>query len=456
MGPERRRPFTTSTSNTRRSMEITKPKFYLLEYFYVLLKSVKEYNDRDQIFERFKVLKQEHRLGQSKYKTFGIDPENLTRAQVEKYKYTFEGVIEEAKSYGLIEEGPDKSISLKPSGLKLLSQYENQDLSGFYRSLLTLMEGRHKAFRYIIEFLYKTSDYRSGLFVFPIYSPRQLGFEKPTMKKTSDLIRYTESLVEQLQKDVHTHLHIRRDLKGKNAELISTLVSERLLSANVSDKFDPKKYDVVTKRCRDFWIKYFLEEIYGFKFSWSSFERWIYRGKQCGIIHATDYYPHFNGKLVYPTSVVVKEVESRDFTKLYTYQDGFSLFAHNPKWETNQNEFLKLLVDSYFDLRRSNRSNFISLPSVRELVCYRLRISEAVFGTFLDHTYKLNLAGKLGGRISISLEVDKLPEETKAQYLVKEPVMIDGKYRNIIAIDVAKGEIIDEQTSKTPFRLVAN
>jgi hypothetical protein len=89
-------------------------------------------------------------------------------------------------------------------------------------------------------------------------------------------------------------------------------------------------------------------------------------------------------------------------------------------------------------------------------VCYRLRISEAVFGTFLDHTYKLNLAGKLGGRISISLEVDKLPEETKAQYLVKEPVMIDGKYRNIIAIDVAKGEIIDEQTSKTPFRLVAN
>jgi hypothetical protein len=437
-------------------MELTKPKFYLLEYFYVLLKSVKEYSDREQVFERFKVLKQEHKLGQSKYKTFGIDPSKLTEAQVVKYKYTFEGVIEEARSYGLVEENPDKSLSLKPGGHKLLTQYEERDFAGFYQSLMTLMEGKHRAFRYIIQFLYETNEFRSGLLVFPIYSPRQLGFEKPTMRKTSDLIRYTEALVIQLQEDVHTHLRVQRDLKSKNAELISTLRAESLLSSNPNDRFDPKKYDVVTKRCRDFWIKYFLEDIYDFKFSWSSFERWIYRGKQCGIIHATDYYPHFNGKLVYPTSVVVQKSDSKDFTRLYTYRDGFSLYAHIPKWDLNQNEFLKSLVDSYFDLRRSDRSIFISLPSVREVVCYKLRISERVFETFLDHTYKLNLAGKLGGRISISLEADKLPEETKAQYLVKEPVMIDGKYRNIIAIDVAKGEILDEQTIKAPFRLTAN
>ncbi len=69
----------------------------------------------------------------------------------------------------------------------------------------------------------------------------------------------------------------------------------------------------------------------------------------------------------------------------------------------------------------------------------KLKISEYIFEGFLDHAYKLNLAGKLAVRIS--LEVDKLPEETKAMYLTKEPVMVDGKYRNIIAIDVAKGEV---------------
>jgi hypothetical protein len=54
----------------------------------------------------------------------------------------------------------------------------------------------------------------------------------------------------------------------------------------------------------------------------------------------------------------------------------------------------------------------------------------------LETIYRMNLAGKL--RIKISLEVDKLPEETKAMYLKKEPVIVDGKYRNIIAIDVTK------------------
>ena len=58
------------------------------------------------------------------------------------------------------------------------------------------------------------------------------------------------------------------------------------------------------------------------------------------------------------------------------------------------------------------------------------------FELFLDTIYKMNLAGEL--KIRISLEVDKLPEETKAMYLKQEPVMVDGKYRNIIAIDVAK------------------
>jgi hypothetical protein len=35
------------------------------------------------------------------------------------------------------------------------------------------------------------------------------------------------------------------------------------------------------------------------------------------------------------------------------------------------------------------------------------------------------------------LEVDKLPDETQVMYVQREPVMVDGKYRNIIAIDLA-------------------
>jgi hypothetical protein len=93
-------------------------------------------------------------------------------------------------------------------------------------------------------------------------------------------------------------------------------------------------------------------------------------------------------------------------------------------------------LDSYFSLRRTNRSYFINLADIRELVCYNMRISQHLFDSFLEKAYFLNLKGHL--KVKISLEADKLPQETKALYLRREPVMVDGKYRNIIAIDVSK------------------
>jgi hypothetical protein len=68
-----------------------------------------------------------------------------------------------------------------------------------------------------------------------------------------------------------------------------------------------------------------------------------------------------------------------------------------------------------------------------------MKIPEYLFDQFLEEAYKLNLRGQLG--IGISLEVDRLPEETQALYLAREPVMVEGKYRNIIAIEVGKREI---------------
>jgi hypothetical protein len=177
----------------------------------------------------------------------------------------------------------------------------------------------------------------------------------------------------------------------------------------------------------------------------TSFDLWGYRARQIGIIQSTESYPFFNGKLVYPTSVVAKSVRSEDFTNIYKYEDGYCLFVHNPKlgnvYEGSiyQNKFVDALVKGYFDLRRQVRYNFINLVSLRELVCFRLKLSLHSFEKLLNEIYKLNLSGNLS--IKISLEVDKLPEETSALYMKREPVMVDGSYRNIIAIDVAKGRM---------------
>jgi hypothetical protein len=83
-------------------------------------------------------------------------------------------------------------------------------------------------------------------------------------------------------------------------------------------------------------------------------------------------------------------------------------------------------------VRQLAKTYFVSLPNVRERVCYSMKITEYLFDNFLGYVYHNKHL-----KIRISLEVDKLPDETKVMYLRREPVMVDGKYRNIIAIDLA-------------------
>ena len=94
------------------------------------------------------------------------------------------------------------------------------------------------------------------------------------------------------------------------------------------------------------------------------------------------------------------------------------------------------MVQGYFSLRKTSRNYYVNLSSLCEIVSYNLKISSYVFEQYLNIIYRLNLIGEL--RIRISLEVDKLPEETNMMYLKREPVKVDGSYRNIIAIDVTK------------------
>lgn len=74
-----------------------------------------------------------------------------------------------------------------------------------------------------------------------------------------------------------------------------------------------QNYNKIVKRIRDFWVNYFLQFVYKIDLSLSYFELWVYRGKQLGIINANEFYPGFNGKIVYPTSLLMKEKAHSDF-----------------------------------------------------------------------------------------------------------------------------------------------
>lgn len=91
-------------------------KFYFLEYFYILLKSVKLHSSQNDIFESFKVLKKKHSLGDSKYKKLSSDDGNeiLTQKQLAKFRYTFEQVIAESIDYKLIEKRDTDYLKIVP------------------------------------------------------------------------------------------------------------------------------------------------------------------------------------------------------------------------------------------------------------------------------------------------------------------------------------------------------
>jgi len=66
-------------------------KFYFLDYFYILLKSVKLHSNQNDIFESFKVLKKQHLLGDSKHKKLSSDEnvERLTKKTISKISLYF-------------------------------------------------------------------------------------------------------------------------------------------------------------------------------------------------------------------------------------------------------------------------------------------------------------------------------------------------------------------------------
>jgi hypothetical protein len=275
------------------------------------------------------------------------------------------------------------------------------------------------------------------LLIFPIYSPGKLGFEKSKMKTSGDWIDYSIKLKRKLEIDIKSFLKQDLNLREANDALITNLVNDKLLSLDKNIIFEQGKYNSIISRFRKYWLNYFLNKIYNYQYSFETFNIWVERGKQLGIIHSTEFYPDFDGRLVFPTSIIVKKNSNKDLIKVHDYINGEKLFIHKLQWNRdNQDDFVEALITCYFDLKRSRGTHFIRISDLRERVCYKKRIPSFIFNEFLEKIYNKNLEGDT--TVQISLEADRLPYETNAMYLKREPVLVNGQYKNIIAIDYRK------------------
>lgn len=424
--------------NVKKRMTSIK-KFYFIEYFYIALKSIEMYQTENDTFNFFRKLKDKYQLGESKYKKLTIvNEEDKSDAQIKRYKYTYKQIIAELETYSLISRYSENEIFiLEEKGKELIEYWEAGNQNAFFDNVFGLIEERINGYNLLINKFYEINKEKGGLLIFPVYSPLKLGFEKNQFKKMNVFFEYTKKLYLKLEHDVEMNFSKRVELHNKNIDLLNKLKVEGLISSDKQSDFNLENYNKIVKRVRDWWLKVFLNDIYKLDMSFSNFDIWVHRGKQFGIINTTEFFPSFDGRVVYPTSIISKKISNKDFELFYEYSSGEKLYIHRPNWKGKFKDiFTDKLYNSYHDLRTYSKSIFINLTDLKDIVCYKLRIPNQAFALYLEKSYKMSLEGEL--KYKISLEADKLPEETNAMYLKREPINIDGTLKNIISIQLKR------------------
>ncbi|MBF0578116.1 hypothetical protein [Dysgonomonas sp. GY617] len=418
-------------------------KFYFLDYFYILLKSIKSYSVEEDILKEFIILKNKNLLGESKYKKLTIDDEKLTKNQMVKFVYTFHQVLSESIDYKLVVRDNKVSeektlIHLTSSGEEALNEYEGKGKIAFNFFMLKKMEEKYFSFHQLLKLCYEDNTLKNGVLIFPVYSGLKLGFEKSSFTTNQHVLDYSNALRLKLEDDIKKYTKKQSVSLEKEEEiLLKRLKADEAIGDDLSGSFGANKYtyNAVLSRFRKYWLNYFLKNIYHYEYSFDTFNLWVERAKQVGVLHTTEFFPDFSGRIIYPTSIIVRNTNNEDFRKVFEYDTGESLYIHYPKWDNNYEDYyLRTLVDEYYILQKARKTHFINLLDLKERVCFKLRIAGFIFDEFLEKAYSLNLQGKLN-KIQISLEADKLPYETNAMYLKREPVLINGKLKNIIAIN---------------------
>ncbi len=254
-------------------------------------------------------------LGESKYRKLTGDDKTLTKNQMVKFVYTFHQVLSESIDYNLVskknlnnkfgEDDDNSIITLNPIGELALRTYEEKGKLAFNYLMLKKMEEKHLAFYQLLKLCYADSTLKNGLLIFPIYSGLKLGFDKSTFTTNQHVLDYSKALMQKLEDDIRCYTKKKKvSLRDEEAKLIYKLKLDGAIGKEPSDSFDTNKYNAVLSRFRKYWLNYFLKNIYNYEYSFDTFNIWVERAKQVGILHTTEFFPNFSGRLIYPTSII--------------------------------------------------------------------------------------------------------------------------------------------------------
>lgn len=112
-------------------------------------------------------------------------------------------------------------------------------------------------------------------------------------------------------------------------------------------------------------------------------------------------------------------------------REGVSYHVYAPSGPETEERFAGTLYDVYSEIRRREQVEYVSLLSVRDQVCYLMRIGNGRFEELLQRIFPLALQGELP--YAMALEVDLSPADRR-RVAGQLPVTIDHVPRYIVSM----------------------
>jgi len=177
----------------------------------------------------------------------------------------------------------------------------------------------------------------------------------------------------------------------------------------------------------------FVELMFGHIMTASDVEIWQSRLDWAGLTHTARHLPGLAGQVWFPVGAF-RPTGDDAFTPVEGLTSrGLTFYRYTPTGTGFQARFGDTLLEGYREQQRQERVEYVSLLAVRDWVCYRLRISHAIFESTLQDVFPRALRGELG--FTIALEVDITPiERERLRKSRARAVVIDSVPRYIIAM----------------------
>jgi hypothetical protein len=175
----------------------------------------------------------------------------------------------------------------------------------------------------------------------------------------------------------------------------------------------------------------FFQAMLGEIISPNDVDIWQNRMDWAGLTHTARDLPGTQGHIWYPVGAFRGQGDEFTAVPGLVNAENQTFHRFTPSGKRFAEQFMSTLFDGYRQAQKVTNVEYVSLLSVRDWTCYRLRISHEVFEQTLQTQFPLALRKEIP--YSIALEVD-ISHSELARLGNARPIVIDGSPRYIISM----------------------